>query len=295
MTFTQLRDLFHRAIRRWSDNNATRMAAALAFYAILAFAPLLLFFIAAGSQFLDTGTVHETLLREARTQLGPGAASLVQSMFDSAKKPGESAAAGIVSILLALLGASGLFDQLRSSVNVIWEISPKTGHPIKVYVVSRIASVLMALVFVTMILVWVGIDSVVSFIRFQAGHTLHIWHLVSFILSVAFLTGVFSVAFRTFPRGTVLWRDVWFPAFVTALGFGVSKYLLSLYFGLSRFGSAYGPAGALVVMLLWFYYSSQIFFFGVELTYAYSHGYGSRRNGDDGDGTGEPTPSRSAP
>jgi membrane protein len=101
------------------------------------------------------------------------------------------------------------------------------------------------------------------------------WRLISFLASVAFLTGIFGITFKSLPRRMVSWRDVWFPAFVTAVGFGISKYLLGLYFGLGHIGTAYGPAGALIVILLWFYYSSQIFFFGAELVFAYAYECGS--------------------
>lgn len=249
----------------------------MAFYAILAFAPLLIFFAAVGGQFLNSGTLQQSILHEVKNQLGGSTAELVRNMLASTEKPREGAAAGVISILLALFGASGLFDQLNISIRTIWGVSPKAGNPIKHYLVSRLLSVLMVLICVLMILTWIGIDSVVSYLRHEGGQQFALWHLLSFVVSVAFLTLVFAGAFRSAPRGLVSWGDVWLPAFLTGLGFGIAKYLLSLYFGLSRLGAIYGSAGAIVVILLWFYYSAQLFFFGVELTYAYAHLRGSHR------------------
>lgn len=278
MTISQLRDLFVKSYLRWSDNDGSRMAASLAFYAILALAPMLLFAIAVGSQFLDSGSLRQTLLHEARAQLGQGASDLFRSMIDSAASRGASTVAEVVSLGLALFGASGLFDQLRISVNNIWSVGPKKGNAIRNYVLSRLLAVVMALAFMTLILAWISLDSVVSYMRHHAEQGFALWHLVSFVVSVAFLTGVFGLTFKAFPRGMVAWRDVWVPAFLTAFAFGIAKYLLSLYFGVAGVGSAYGPAGALVVILIWLYYSAQIFFFGIELTVSYAYSVGSHKD-----------------
>lgn len=277
MTLSQTRALLAKAFKRWNEDNAPRLSAAFAFYAILAVAPLLIFMLAVGSQILDKGAMRESILHEARTQLGSGAGDLVTTMIDQAAKRGASTAAGVISILLALFGASGLFDQLTVSVNSIWRMAPKSGNAIKNFVAAKLLSVVMALIFLTLIFVWIGIDSAVNYLRHHTDREFPLWHLISFVISVAFLTGVFAIVFKGLPKGMVAWRDVWFPAFITAFGFGVAKYILSIYFGFSNIGLVYGPAGALVVILLWMYYSSQIFFFGVELTFAYAYAHGSHR------------------
>jgi membrane protein len=278
MTIHQFRDLILKAYRLWNEDNATRLAAAFAFYAILAVAPIILFGIAIGSQFLDSGSVRAQILHQAKEQLGTGAAYLAQNIMDSAAKPGANAAAVVVSVALALFAASGLFDQLSLSVSSIWGVGPKKGNVIKNYFVAKLASVIMALVFMTLILAWIGIDSVISYMQSHTVKEFPLWPAISFAVSVAFLTGVFAVAFKALPRGMVAWRDVGLSAFLTAVGFGLSKYLLSLYFGIVGVGAAYGPAGALVVILLWFYYSSQIFFFGVEITFVYAYQFGSHKD-----------------
>ena len=280
MTTGQFRELLAKAFRRWNSNGAPRMAAAFSYYAILSLAPLLLFAVAIASQFLYTGELRSTLLTEARRQLGTPAAALVGQMIDSAHKPGASALAAGVSIILALFGASGLFDQLKIASKQIWEIEEKSVNPIKQYVASKLLSIVMTLIFVTVILGWIGMDSAITYIRHHTDRHYPAWPFVSFLASVGFLTVIFAITFRSFPKGQATWHDVWLPAFITAVGFGIAKYLFSLYFGVGNVGGGYGPAGALVVILLWLYYSSQILFFGFELTYVFSHSYGSRRLGE---------------
>jgi membrane protein len=101
---------------------------------------------------------------------------------------------------------------------------------------------------------------------------------VSLLASVVFLTGVFGLAFKALPKATVQWSDVWIGAVISAIGFAISKYLLSTYFAYAGVAAAYGSAGALVIVLLWIYYTSQIFFFGFEVTNTYAYLYGSKSN-----------------
>ncbi len=278
MTVGQLRELLQKSAGKFGEDNATRLAAAFSFYAVLSLAPLLVFAIALASNFLDQGTLRTQLLASARDQLGAGAAELVRTMIEQGAKPSAGLIASIISLAVALFAASGLFDQLDAAVSTIWKVAPKKGSFVKLFVLRKAASVLMALVFVALIFIWMTIDSIIGYMR---THTVSgagpVWQLVSFVVSVAFLTGVFAVAFKGLPRGMVRWSDVPIPAFVTAFGFGVAKYLLTLYFAYGKVGIAYGPAGALVVILLWLYYSSQIFFFGVEMVFAYAYGHGSHR------------------
>lgn len=276
MTVGQLRELLVKAAARFNEDNATRLAAAFSFYAVLALAPLLVFAVALASHFLDQGELHAQIITQAKEQLGRGAADLVTSMIQQANKPGASIIASIVSLVLALIAASGLFDQLDAAVSSIWKISAKKGNLVQTFLLKKIVAITMALIFVALIFVWMALDSVISYWRAHTGLS-PAWHLVSFGVSVAFLSVVFAIAFKGLPRGMVQWRDVWIPACVTAFGFGLSKYLLSLYFAYSNVGLAYGPAGALVVILLWLYYSSQIFFFGVELVFAFAYEFGSHK------------------
>ncbi len=244
---------------------------------MLSLAPLVVFCVAAAGLVIGSRGMTDELVHLAGRQLGTGAAQLVTTVLQQATKPGAGVAATLISLALALLGASGLFGQLTDSVNSIWNVKPPPGgNLIKSFVLAKTLAVLMALVFIILILMWIAIESVIAYIR---GHTggYAFWPLISVATSIGFLTLVFAVTFRSLPKGMVAWRDVWIPAVSTAIGFTAAKFVLTLYFGFAKVGAAYGPAGALVVILIWFYYSSQIFFYGVELTFAYAYEHGSHK------------------
>jgi len=141
----------------------------------------------------------------------------------------------------------------------------------------------MFLAFAAVFITWLAIDSWVGWVE---AHTpgFQGWEFVSILISIVFLTVVFALSFRMLPKGMVAWGDVWIAAFFTAVGFALSKALLSLYFSYSTVSAAYGSAGALVIILLWIYYSAQIYFFGIEMTCTYAHLHGSqvkRREGEE--------------
>ncbi|HTQ10532.1 MAG TPA: YihY/virulence factor BrkB family protein [Fimbriimonadaceae bacterium] len=279
----KLWDLLKKAAKRWGEDNSSRKAAALAFYAILSLAPLLLFATVIGGQFLNSNDLRLALVREARTQLGAGAADLVRGMIESARRPAAGAVATLISICLALFGASNLFDQLNLSVSAIWHVTPKRGHALRNYVASKLFSVLLTLGLVIVMIGWLALDSVLGFLGRETGQGFLETKLLSFIASMVVLTALFAVTLRSLPRGKVKWKDVWLAAALTALGISISKYLLGVYFSVSSVGSAYGPAGALVIVLLWFYYSAQIYFFGVEMTFVYAYEYGSHKAEEPGE------------
>jgi membrane protein len=216
------------------------------------------------TQILDQGTVRETLYQESYQSLGKGAADLLMSLVDYADKPATSVFATIAAILIAVYAASGLFNQINDSVETIWNIRHE-GRPIKLFVLSRLKSVVILIGFLLLFVSWLIVDAVLGWLSRTQGWFAG-WPAVSLLASVAFATLVFALTFRSMPRHRVLWRDVWPGAIVTGLGFSLAKAALGLYFSYSGVATAYGSAGALVVILLWIYYSAQIFFYGIEVT-----------------------------
>jgi membrane protein len=281
VSFADYRKMYISAAKNWSSDNAARLAASFSFYAMLALAPLLIVGVAVGSNFLDAGEVRESVLRAAGQALGRGAREYLATVIENANQPGVGTVASVISIVLALFGASNLFAQLAESVNTIWGIRT-SGNPFRNFLVGKLVSVVMVLVFAFLVIAWLVTDSVLGWIARNTGSFAG-WPIVSFLFAVAFLTGVFAVAFKALPRDMVAWRDVWVGAITTAVGFAIAKGLLTLYFSLSHVSSAYGPAGALVVILLWFYYAAQIFFYGAELTCVYAHDHGSHKGEPTGD------------
>lgn len=240
------------------------MAAALSFYAILSLAPFLVIGVTIAAAFVDSASVKNSIVSNVTESLGKGSAELVVTIIDHASKPSTSIPATIIAILFAIYAASGLFEQIANSIEDIWEIK-RVGHPFRLFIFSRLKSVVIMMVFLILLLAWLAADSVLGYlVRTSGGNAL--WPLVSLLASSVFATFTFAVTYRSIPKGRSLWGDVWLGAVVSGVAFGVAKYLLSLYFSYSGVATAYGSAGALLVILLWIYYSAQIFFYGAEVT-----------------------------
>lgn len=273
-TYEQLRALLVKAALNWNEDRIPRLSASLAFYAVLSLAPLLVLSVAIVGPLLGGAAVRARMFREAAATFGRGAAQFLDSLITSAAHPGASILAGLISLLLALYGASSLFLQLEDSVNAIWRVEPRRGA-LRAFIVGRAVSISMVLVSAMIVFAWLAIDSWLGFMVRHAG--IHgLWRTVSVVLSFFFMLGVCSISFKSLPHRMVAWIDVLPGSLVAALGFVISKLLLSLYFTYSSVSSAYGSAGAMVVILLWTYYMAQVFFFGLEMTYVYAHEYGSQ-------------------
>lgn len=264
MQVKSFKTIFYPAGVAWSEHNASRLSAALSFYAILSLAPLLVIAVTVATFLLGTGTVRATLYDEAMTSLGKGAADLFVGLADRASKPATSVFATIAALLIAVYAASGLFNQIVDSVEYIWGIR-RQGSPVKLFLKSRLKSVAFLFGFLVLFLSWLCMDAVLGWLARTSGSFAG-WPFISLLVSVVLATLVFAVAFRSIPRNQVLWRDVWPGAITTGLGFSLAKSALSLYFSYSGVAAAYGSAGALVLVLLWIYYSAQVFFYGVEVT-----------------------------
>ncbi|RYG32794.1 YihY/virulence factor BrkB family protein [bacterium] len=275
MRLSEVRELVQATATRWSEDNVPRLAAAFSFYAVLSLAPLLVFAVVLGGYFLGQSDTQTQILTQVQQAVGKGGRDLVEELIKQANKPGASVIASLLSLIVTFFSASNLFLQLNDSVNAIWGI--KTQGPfLKNLLLTRIGAFLGVLFFGVIVLGWVGLDSWLHWLD-QRVPGIPGWKALSVIVSIVFLAIVFAVAFRSLPKDKVSWKDTIVPAIVTALGISLAKYALSLYFGLAKVSEAYGSAGALVVILLWIYYTSQIFFFGIEMTYVNSHQRGSHQ------------------
>lgn len=273
-TFCKAKTLLVEAYSNWGSDNVPRLAAAFSFYAVLSLAPMLVLAVVVGSNFYGHSVdARQALLGQARDAVGVQGAQLLAEMIDAASKGGSSVIATIISLVVTFFSASNLFIQVNDTVNAIWGIR-QTGPMFRNLVMSRLIAFAGVLVVGLLVVAWLGVDSWLGWLAkrtpgFQG------WQAVSFLLAVGFLTLLFAVSFRALPRRHLHWSDVWPGAIFAAVGVGVTKLLLSQYFASFNVSAAYGSAGALVVILLWIYYTGQIYFFGAEITFTYAHRYGS--------------------
>ena len=275
------KSLLIKTVTNWSEDNVPRLAAAFSFYAILSIAPVLVLAVTLASVFLAKEDAQARLLDQVQKFVGStDAKNLVLGLIHGTEKKGSGTLATLISLLVTFFSASNLFLQLELTVNAIWDIQQK-GSMIRQLIATRILAFLAVGVFGALMLAWLALDSWLGWFSeqtpgFQGGQ------VVSFLVAALFFTGALSVAYKGLPKGRTRWSDVWPGAVVAAVGIALSKLAFSTYLGYAGL-SAYGAAGSLVALLLWIYYTSQIFFFGLEMTYTYTKEFGSLKGKNPGD------------
>jgi membrane protein len=282
MTITagQAKDILLKSWKEFNDDQAPRLGAALAYYAVLSLAPLLILLIAIGGLVFGKEAAQGQLFSELNNMVGPEGAKAIQAMIEGASKPASGIVASLISFATLVFGASSVAGELKSSVNAIWNRPVDTGG-IKEIIKQRSAALGVVLGCGFLLLVSLTVSSAIAAAgKFVAGMLPMpevVMQVLGLVLSFAVITGVFAVLLKYLPDVDVEWRDVLAGAAFTAFLFTVGEFLIGMYLGKASFGSTYGAAGSLVIVLVWVYYSSQIFFFGAEVTQVYSNDYGSRR------------------
>jgi membrane protein len=257
-------------ISDWSDDNGSRLAAALAYYALLSLAPLLVIAVAVSGFFFGTDAARGKVATELGGIVGNEAAQSIQALVSNAQSPTKGLVGTIVGVVTLFFGASGVFGELQSSLNTVWEVKAKPGRGLWGEVQHRFFSFTMVLGVAFLLLVSLVLSSILSaFGTFFAGLLPGgevLWQIVNFFISLAIVAVLFAVIFKYVPDATIKWRDVWWGGTVTAVLFTIGKFALGLYLGKAAVGSAYGAAGSIIALVVWVYYASQIFLLGAEFT-----------------------------
>lgn len=254
----------------WLEDDAVTLAAALAYYALLSLAPLLVISISVAGWFLGAEAARGQVAGELASIVGREAARGVEAVIASGKEPQRGVLGAVVGIVTLFVGASGVFGQLQTSLDQIWEVKPKPDRGLWVQARERFFSFTMVLGVAFLLLVSLVVSSLLSSVGDFLAATLPggavLWQVLNFALSLGVITVLFALIFKVIPHAEVHWRDVWLGAAVTALLFAIGKQLLGLYLGKAAVGSSYGAAGSLVALVVWVYYAAQILFLGAEFT-----------------------------
>lgn len=259
------------------EDDAFTLAAGLAYYTALSFAPLVILLLALASYM---GPQMQDQLRLKLTDtLDEKAASMIDTVLEASKEPDVRSVAGLVSLGVLLFSASGVFAQLQSALNRIWDVKAKPGVGIKGWIRKRLLSFGMVLALAFVLLVSVAATAIITGM-FGDGKRAPGWvgmllQTLNTIVSIGVFTLLFGLIFKYLPDVRIAWRDVWVGAAITAVLFSGGKYLLGAYLGESAVGSSYGAAGSLIALLVWVYYSALILFLGAEVTEVYARRTGS--------------------
>ena len=274
--------LLKRAASAWIDDYAPSMGAALSYYTIFSLAPLLLIVISIAGLFFGADAVRGQLFGELRGLMGIDAAKAVEGILASVSEPAEGIAATVIGVVVLLIGATAVFGELQSALDRIWR-APTLDKSSGLWGLlrTRLLSFGMILGVAFLLMVSLVLGAVIAALGKWWGGAFAGWEtvaqLVNAAVGFALTTAVFAMIYKFMPRATVRWADVWLGAMVTSMLFTVGKFLIGLYIGKSGVASAFGAAGSLVVILVWVYYSAQIFLIGAEFTWVYAHTFGSLR------------------
>lgn len=281
MHLAQIWNLIRKSVAAWVDDYAPSMGAALAYYTLFSIAPLLMIAIAVAGLVFGQEAARGEIVAQIQGLIGRDGAIAVQGLLKSASEPAKDIVATLVSLVTLVIGATTVFGELQSDLDRIWRVpAPAKQNGIWTLLRTRLLSFGLVLGLGFLLLVSLLVSAAIAAFGkwsygFFEGREAYL-HTVNFSISFAIATLLFALIYKLMPRASIAWRDVWVGAGVTSLLFEIGKFLIGLYLGTTSVASGFGAAGSLVVLLLWVYFSAQIFLLGAEFTWVYSHEYGSK-------------------
>lgn len=280
LNYRQFVAILKETYTEWDKHQATRFGASVALYTLFSIAPLLILAAAVVALVFTKVEAQTAIIDQARNMVGVRGAEAVKQLLQSAQKPTSGFLATCIAFITLLFGASGVFIELRQALNTMWEAPRSTSSGFWGMVRDRLFSFGMVLSVGFVLLVSLLLSTALSITEKFFGSLVPIpapvLYLANLLVSFAVVTALFAVMYKVVPDVWVGWRDVTIGAVGTAILFTLGKFLLGLYLGMASVGSTYGAAGSLVAVIVWVYYSAQIFFFGAEFTHVYARRHGTR-------------------
>jgi membrane protein len=268
-------------VSAWISHNASSLGAALSFYTLFSIAPILVIAMAVAGAVFGPHVAEARVLDEMRGLLGDSGAAALQGLLASAHQSGLKGFAAAIGVITLLVGATSVFGELQNTLDYIWKSPKKDSVAWWRILRSRIFSVGLILGVGFLLLVSLLLSAALAALGAWFGTFLAQWSVilpaVDLVLSLGLVTVLFAMIYKYVPRERIAWGDVWIGGLVTACLFTVGKLLIGLYLGRSSLSSAYGAAGSVMVLLLWIYYSAQIFLLGAEFTHVFAYTSGSRK------------------
>jgi len=274
--------LARQSVTAWIDDYAPSMGAAISYYTVFSIAPLLIIVIAVAGLVWGRDAVQGEIVAQLTGLIGQDGAVGVQALIESANKPAKGVIATLISVAVLLVGATTVFAELQSALDRVWDVPPsQKASGLWATLRARLLSLGFILGLGFLLSVSLVFSAGVAAFGGWANGLFPGWEVLLQLVNTAISLGIssllFAMIFKLMPQATVSWRDVWVGAAVTAVLFEIGKALIGLYIGKSSVTSSFAAAGSLVVLLVWVYYSAQIFLLGAEFTWVFAHEHGSRR------------------
>ena len=270
--------LLKEAFREWQQDKVSLLAAALAYYTIFSVTPLLVIAIAIAGAVFGEDAAKGEIIQQINELVGEQGAQVIEIGLANANQPQLGSMASLISLVILLVGASGVFAQLQEALNTVWDVKLKSGGSLWQFLRKRLLSFGMVLAIGFLLLVSLILSAILSGISNLEINLLPGWvslfRLLNLAISLGMISLLFALIYKYLPDVKIRWQDVWVGAIITALLFTFGKFLIGLYLGKGSLGSAYGAAGSLIIFLAWVFYSAQILLFGAEFTQVYARKYG---------------------
>jgi membrane protein len=279
ITFSRL---LRETLAGWWEDKAPRFGAALAYYSVLSLAPLLILVTPFADWLFGRKLVQGELVAQFERLVGHDGAQVVNTLLEAATyRPSPSMGMQILGGAVLLFAASAVFAQLQDAMDTIWEVTPRPGKSmVFAFLRKRFLSFAMVLAVGFLMVVSLLVSALLELLRRYVDSHFHgmvnLWASLNMLISFLIVGLLFAMVFKILPDATVAWRDVWVGAAITSGLFAAGKFAIGLYLGHRSFGSYYGAAGSIVVLLVWVYFSAQILFLGAEFTHAYARLRGER-------------------
>jgi membrane protein len=272
MKSRSLRTIIHRMFSDWSSHRVPQLGAALAFYTVLSLAPLLVLTLSGVALVVGRSASESGFFTQAQSVIGSEGTNALRSMVEHTQAPFSRGLASLFGLTTLLFGASGVFAELRSDLNTIWCVHPKNTGGFMSIVRQRLVSFGMVVAAGLLLLASLLLDATLALLGRFFKQLLPLPEIDLTMLdsgaSLVAISILFALIFRYVPETRTPWKEAWIGGAVTALLFTLGNELIGLYLGKAGIGSAYGAAGSLIVIIVWVYYSAQVFFLGAEFTHA---------------------------
>jgi membrane protein len=269
------------ALTAWVQHRDDSKGAALAFYALFSLTPILVLAIAFAGHFFGDAAASGEIVAQVRGLIGPNGASAIQALLVATHLPATGKPATIAASILLVLGATSVFVELKNSLDEMWGSDGPRLSIFRVLVRTRLLSFALVLVLALLLLasltVAAALEILVRFADTSPGSSVALLATTASLVSFAAMAALFAVIYKTLPEAPLSWLDAWIGAAFTAGLFSLGKYAIGMYLGNSTVTSHFGAAGSVIALLLWVYYSAQIFLFGAEFTRQYALNFGSLR------------------
>jgi len=278
--FTNGKELLLAAFTGFSNDRAMKLSASLAYYTIFSLAPLLIVLISAASLIYGKEeTIQSEVFNGINELAGREAAIQIQQAIQKMNHSGQSLLAVIIGTATLFIGATGVFIEIQTSINMIWRVRAKPKKGWWKFIVNRLLSFSMILSLGFLLIVSLIINGLILALSQKLGEyfpdaAILLANIINPIITFIIITVLFGVIFKFLPDVEIRWKDVAAGAITTALLFMIGRFLIGLYIAKATPGSAYGTAGSLIIILVWIYYSAAILYFGAEFTRCYAEKYG---------------------